>query len=63
MSKDIRKGALHRQLHVPHGEPISTAKLKQIQNADIGDVVRSKGYDVPVTGKLKKRANFAMSFR
>lgn len=58
-----KKGALHRQLHVSQDKPIPTNKLREIQRKDVGSHVQSGGYSVPVTPLLKKRANFAASFR
>lgn len=57
------KGALHRQLHIPQDEPIGTPILDKIHDQGVGSHVQSKGYAVPVTPLLKKRAGFAKSFR
>lgn len=59
----MKKGSLHRMLHVPQDEPIATGILDRIHDQGVGSHVQSRGYSVPVTPKLKKKAQFARSFR
>lgn len=59
----MKKGSLHRKLHIPQDEGIPTNRLDQIIDANEGTHIRSRGYSVPVTKSLKKQAQFARSFR
>lgn len=60
---NAKKGALHRQLHIPQDEPVPTGILDKIHDQGVGSHVQSRGHSVPVTPLLKKRAQFARSFR
>jgi hypothetical protein len=55
--KKIKKGALHRQLGIPEDQRIPTEILKKILT-EKGKVNGKK-----ITPLMRKRANFAMSFR
>jgi hypothetical protein len=57
------KSSLRRQLHVKTGENINPVVLEKIREQDVGTHVQTKGYKVPVTRKLKKRAVLALTLR
>lgn len=57
--ENIKKGALHRQLHIPQDERIPTGTLRDIVQSPVGGHIDH----TPVTAKLKKRANFALNAR
>lgn len=57
--KDIRKGALHRQLGYPSGKHIPPGLEREILDAKVGMHIRGHA----VTPLLKKRVNFAMNAR
>lgn len=61
--KDIKKGALKRQLGYKEDQTIPTSILDKIIRAKIGSTVTVKGKKIKVTTLLKRRANLARTFR
>jgi len=59
----IKRGALHRQLHIPQDMPVPIGTLQRIVDHGVGSHITSNGVPVTVTPLLKKRAGFALSFR
>jgi len=58
-----KKGALHRELGIPHGKPIPVGTLRKIEKQKVGTHIRSGGKSRTVTPLMKKRANFALNVR
>lgn len=58
-----KKGALHRQLHIPEGEKIPVGILYRIRDARPGTETPVHGRKVTVTPLMKRRANFAINVR
>jgi hypothetical protein len=58
----IKKGALHRELGLPEHIKIPVHTLEEIRIRPIGDhvFIHYTGKHVPITHKLKERANFAL---
>lgn len=44
----VKKGALHKELHIPQGEKIGKSRLEELKHS--------------TNPKLRKRANFALNF-
>jgi len=61
--KDIKKGALKRQLGYKEDQTIPTSILDKIIRAKIGSTITVKGKKIKVTTLLKRRANLARTFR
>lgn len=57
--KKHKKGALHRELHIPLGKRIPESELREIVKAHIGNKVEH----VKVTRLLKERAVLAENLR
>ena len=62
--KGIKRGALHRELHVPEGEDIpgGRRKMNQICHGSIGEHVMVGDHEVTVSPIMKKRACWANNF-
>jgi len=52
-----KEGSLHRMLHVPKNEKIPIALLQKVKKAKMGGEIHNNGYRIPITLKLKRRAN------
>jgi len=59
----IRKGTLSKQLGIPISENIPMDVLEKVQMKKIGNKIRIKGKDVPITLLLKRRANLAINLK
>lgn len=64
---NIKEGSLSRQLGIPERENIPKELLIKIKNAKTGTHIENptkKGHKtIPVTKKLKKRANLALTLK
>lgn len=61
--KNIKKGALKKQLGYKEDQTIPTSVLDKIIQAKVGSTVTVKGKKIKVTALLKRRANLARTFR
>lgn len=61
--KNLKKGALRKQLGIKKGEKIPVSALNKILSAKTGEKVNVNGKTVTVTSLLKKRANLAKTFK
>ena len=65
--KNIKKGALSKQLQIKESDNIPITLLKKIISSKIGSTIKNptqKGkYYIKVTRLLKRRVNFALNFR
>lgn len=57
--KDIKKGALKRQLGYKEGQKIPSSVLDKILKAKVGSKVIVNGKSIKVTAKLKRRVSLA----
>jgi len=61
--KNIKKGALKKQLGYKENQTIPTSILNKILKAKVGSKITVKGKIITVTATLKRRANLARNFR
>lgn len=61
--KNIKKGALKRQLGYKENQTIPMSILNKILKAKVGSKITIKGKTITVTATLKRRANLAHNFR
>ena len=65
--KNIKKGALHRQLSIKQDKDIPVSLLRKIKRSPTGRTIsnptKTGKRRIPVTPLLKKRVQFALNFR
>ena len=61
--RNMKKGALHRQLHIPADKKIPLKDLNKVAKTPIGRKVRIGRRSMTVTHLLKKRAVCARNLR
>ena len=59
VSKDLKKGALHKQLNVPATKTIPKKTLQDVVKTEIGE----KSHGITVTKLAKERSAFALNAR
>ena len=59
VSKDLKKGALHKQLGVPATKTIPKKTLQDIVKTEMGH----KSHGITVTKLVKQRSSFALNVR
>jgi len=63
----IKKGALSHDLGVPESKRIPITLLRAIQRADVGTTIHNPttvgNATIMVTGRLKRRASLALTFK
>ena len=65
--RNMKRGALSRQLGIPERDRIPVTLLKKIKNAEIGETItnptKTGKRKIKVTKKLKKRASLALTLK
>ena len=61
--KNIKKGALKKQLGYKEDQKIPVSVLNKILDTETGKTITVKGRRIKVTTTLKRRANLAKTFR
>jgi len=65
--RNMKRGALSKQLGIPEKDKIPVTLLKKIKNAEIGETItnptKTGKKKIKVTRKLKKRATLALTLR
>ena len=60
---EMKKGALHRHLHIPDFEEIPTYALEKLSNIPIDKEFTYHDIRIKMTGKLKREVTLALTFR
>jgi len=60
--KNIKHGALHRELGIPEDQKIGKTNLAALCHASIGDQIVVHGHPVTIDEHMKKQACFGLNF-